>query len=70
MILRRLTPEIIEKVLAGPCDLRLKSADEARLLLNELSRHADLVDSGREPEALWHLTSVRQMMLPELRGTR
>lgn len=69
LVLRRITPEIIEKVLASPCRLKLRGPQHAQALFEELSREVGLVDPNREPGALWHLPAVRRIMLPELRGT-
>ena len=69
LILRRITPEIIEKVLAAPCDLKLEDAGHPTRLFDELAREVGLVDPYHERGALWHLPALRRIMLPDLRAT-
>lgn len=68
LVLRRITPAIIEQVLAGPCGLDLQHDQHAQNLFDELGREVGLVDPYREPGALWHIPAVRRIMLPELLG--
>lgn len=69
LILRRITVDIIKQVLAGPCKLDLTDPTRAKTLFDDLAKESGLVDANREPNALWHLTAVRRVMLPELRAT-
>jgi hypothetical protein len=69
LVLRRITPDIIEHVLSGPCQLDVRDSDHALQLFNDLAREVGLVDPYREAGALWHLPAVRRVMLPDLRGT-
>ena len=69
LVLRRITADIIQEVLAGPCQLTVRDADHAVELCQKLERETGLVDPHREPGALWHQTAVRRIMLPELRAT-
>lgn len=69
LVLRRITADIIQHVLAGPCQLTVTDAAHAAALLGKLERETGLVDPYREPGALWHQTPVRRIMLPELRAT-
>ncbi|MBM0104661.1 ATP-binding protein [Steroidobacter sp. S1-65] len=69
LILRRITPEIIEKVLAAPCELQLVDANHPTRLFDELAREVGLVDPYLEHGALWHLPALRRIMLPDLRAT-
>ncbi len=67
LILRRITPEVIEHILAGPCKLALRRPHDSYRLFEALARETGLVDPYREPGALWHLSAVRRVMLPKLR---
>ena len=67
LIVRRITPEVIINVLAKPCELSLATPDDAVRLFNLLAKEVGLIDAYREPGALWHATTVRRLMLPELR---
>jgi len=69
LIVRRITPGVIENVLAGPCKLELRDSDHAQSLFDKLAREVGLVDAYREAGALWHLPAVRRIMLPDLRAT-
>jgi len=69
LVLRRITADIIQEVLAGPCQLRVRDSGHAAALFQKLERETGLVDPYREPGALWHQTAVRRIMLPELRAT-
>lgn len=69
LILRRITSDIIEHVLANACQLDLSGKTSAQDLFDELQRETGLVDSYREAGALWHLPAVRRIMLPDLRAT-
>ena len=66
LIVRRLTPEIIRFVLAGPCGLGDISELQAMELFDRLARQAGLMDPYREHGAVWHLPHVRSAMLPLL----
>jgi len=45
LVLRRVTPELIQHVLAGPCNVRVPNAETAQHLFLELSREVSLVDN-------------------------
>lgn len=68
LVLRRITPDIIQHVLAGPCGLDMRRPGTADKLFDALTREAGLVEADREPGALWHLPAVRRIMLPQLRA--
>lgn len=61
LVLRVITPEIIEEVLAEPCGLRVATPDAARALFAEFSR-LDLVEPAR-PDAVRYRSDVRAIML-------
>jgi hypothetical protein len=69
LVLRRITPDIIRLVLAGPCGLALRNASEAQRLFDKLHLEGALVerdDSG----ALRHRPDLRRLMLPLMRRDR
>ncbi len=71
LILRRITPGLIFKVLAEPCGVEVKDLDEAGTLFDSLSREITLVVPGgvtkNEPRALRHTPEVRRGMIQLLR---
>ena len=70
LVLRRITPEIIAKVLAKNCGLGQIDARRAADLFGRLEAEATLVERrGEDPGALYHRLDVRQMMLPYLRDS-
>lgn len=67
LVLRRVTPELISEVLAGPCKLNLPSDPDSRKeaaqkLFNALRRETFLVDP-RGVNSLRHRTDIRRVML-------
>jgi hypothetical protein len=68
LALRRITPQLIRWVLAGPCGLKVDSDAEARQLFRGLRTEITLV-RATEDGALEHRTDVRRAMLPMLRAT-
>ena len=71
LVLRRITPRIIAKVLAGPCGLGPIDDVEARNLFDALAGELDLVE--RRPaegpggeDALYHRPDVRSTMLEQM----
>lgn len=67
LIVRRITPQVIRRVLAGPCEVVVADDTRAQELFSALAAEIGLVDADREPGALWHLPTVRRAMLPLLR---
>ncbi|HEU4770256.1 MAG TPA: effector-associated domain EAD1-containing protein, partial [Pyrinomonadaceae bacterium] len=71
LILRRITPGLILKVLAKPCKVEVKDLVEAEKLFDSLSQEITLVVPGGttkdEPRALRHMTEVRRGMIQLLR---
>ncbi|MFE7130560.1 AAA family ATPase [Streptomyces sp. NPDC057638] len=61
LVLRVITPGVVEHVLAEPCGVRVADATEARRLFTELSR-LDLVERVG-PDAVRHRGDVRAIML-------
>jgi hypothetical protein len=71
LLLRRLTPDIVAKVLAGPCRLDLSKITPKQLIV-ESAREGQLFvrdPSDPDPTAVWHRPDVRALMLPDLDAT-
>ena len=66
LIVRRLTPEIIEMVLDQACGLGIRDRDDAEALFQHLREEQTLFEVAGE-EALRHRPDVRLLMLPLLR---
>ena len=62
LVLRRLSPEVIQDVLAEPCGLEVTDRSHAQNLFDELRKEAALVSLGADG-ALYHLPAVRRVML-------
>lgn len=67
LILRRVTPDIIREVLAGPCGVDVSAPGRAQELFDELQREIALVSPAEEPGAVRHRPDVRKLMLKALR---
>jgi hypothetical protein len=65
LVLRRVTPEIIRHVLAGPCDVDVPDDETAHRLFDEMRREVGLVSV--EGNALVHRPDVRSLVLRTLR---
>ena len=68
LAVRRITPGVIEHVLAGTCGVKLRDATHVERLFAALAQQVDIVesgDAGAEPSLL-HRTDVRRMMLRDL----
>ncbi len=65
LTLRRITPELIQRVLARPCDVEVPDARRARELFDGLSREAMLVERRGNDEVV-HRSDVRPLMLERL----
>ncbi|MFE9773592.1 AAA family ATPase [Streptomyces sp. NPDC005931] len=68
LTVRRVTPDVIRRVLAAPCGLRNVSARRARVLFHRLRDEAALVADVPGREAVVHRADVRRVMLPMLRS--
>ncbi|MCY1018024.1 ATP-binding protein [Pyxidicoccus sp. MSG2] len=66
LIVRRLTPEVIQEVLAEPCGLGELTFEQALALFEQLQREVSLVSLGPDG-ALYHRPDVRRVMLEPLR---
>lgn len=62
LVLRQITPDLIQKVLAEPCQLIVPSPVEARRLFNALSSEVSLV-TLTDANTLRHRPDVRKVML-------
>jgi tetratricopeptide (TPR) repeat protein len=69
LAVRRITPGVIEHVLARPCGVKLRDANHVARLFSALAQQVDIVEpgspTGAEPSLL-HRTDVRRMMLSDL----
>ncbi|AMW13729.1 hypothetical protein A4E84_32000 [Streptomyces qaidamensis] len=68
LTVRRVTPDVIRHVLAGPCGLGEVDERRARTLFRRLREEAALVEETPGREAVVHRADVRRVMLPMLRG--
>jgi len=71
LLVRRLTPDVITQILAGPCEID-ESDDLARELMLKARNEGQLFSVNRSdpaPDALWHRADVRALMLPDLDTT-
>lgn len=66
LTLRRVSPELIEKVLAVPCRISVGDDERAHRLFDELAREAMLVDRVPRRDEVVHRADVRSIMLPRL----
>ena len=65
LVVRRITPAIIEHVLAKPCGVAVPDTERAQVLFHALKRETSLV-AVTEAGALRHLPELRKVMLPQL----
>jgi hypothetical protein len=66
LVLRRITPEIILRVLAQPCEVPVRTLGEAEQLFHELQREVSLV-APSDDGSLRHRSDIRRVMLDLLR---
>ncbi|WP_395807481.1 hypothetical protein [Archangium minus] len=69
LVVRRITPEIIARVLAGPCELHLDGLGDAEVLFEEFKREVSLVFVAAD-QSLHHRTDVRRVMLEALKAEK
>lgn len=71
LVVRRITPEIIRDVLAGPCGIAPLSAVDAAEIFRGLRWEATLCEDSPDGDgALVHRQDVRAIMLPAIRRDR
>jgi len=63
LVLRRVTPDLIEHVLNAPCNLGIESPADARTLFEELKRETSLVSIDLAEDAVVHRRDLRAVML-------
>ncbi|QRK81902.1 hypothetical protein JN757_15090 [Pseudomonas granadensis] len=71
LLVRRLTSDVITRILAGPCEIG-ESEDLAKELMWKARNEGQLFSVNRgdpDPDALWHRADVRALMLPDLDTT-
>ncbi|WP_272003031.1 ATP-binding protein [Roseovarius sp. ZX-A-9] len=67
LVLRRITPELIEEVLAGPCGLpQPLPPGQADALYEALAGQVWLVRPALSGDALEHVPDLRRLMLPQI----
>ena len=69
LVLRKITPDVIEHVLAPVCGVAIDTPTRASELFEELARELDLVDRVA-PDVLRHRSDVRKVMLRLLKADR
>lgn len=68
LVLRRVTPDLIQHVLAGPCDLGDVSNAQAKTLFDRLAGTAWIVDQ-LSADVVAHRRDLRRLMLPAMMAT-
>lgn len=63
LALRRITADLITKVLAGPCGIAASKRADAEALLGDLSRQIWLVEPDDDPMVVRHRRDLRRLML-------
>jgi tetratricopeptide (TPR) repeat protein len=66
LVLRRITPEIIQEVLQGPCKISVPTPQRAQELFGAFQREVSLVEVA-EDGSLHHRPDVRRLMLGDLK---
>ncbi|MFP3604668.1 AAA family ATPase [Paraburkholderia sp. SIMBA_053] len=67
LVLRYLTWELIQQVLARPCGIEIETAGEARALFDELAREVALVRRGSDATRLVLISELRRTVLESFR---
>ncbi|WP_189636795.1 ATP-binding protein [Rhizobium phaseoli] len=70
LVLRYITPELIQRVLAGPCGVYVPDAKVAGNLFDSLARETALVRQGQEPDRLAVRSDLRRTVLGSFRKDR
>lgn len=68
LVLRRVTPELIEHVLAQPCQLSNMNSERANSLFGKLSKYVWLVEHTNNPHVVNHRRDLRRLMLHLMTG--
>lgn len=63
LLLRRVTPFLIQQVLAAPCELGHPDEARARALFQQLAGHVWLVQGTANPDVVIHRRDLRRLML-------
>lgn len=71
LLLRRLNPQLVEKVLAEPCELDLSQVSPERLIALSAGEEQLFFRDVSDPDgqAVWHRPDVRALMLRDLDAT-
>lgn len=68
LIVRRINPEIILSVLAGPCQLNITTIAQAKELFDKLGGEGALMTEEPGGDALIHRSDVRKLMLEDIKS--
>ncbi len=68
LIVRRINPDIILSVLAGPCQLKIETWDQANDLFERLRDEGALMTQDLDNDSLVHRADVRKLMLEDLKS--
>ena len=66
LVVRRIDPEVIRTVLAGPCKLQLTPERNEQAIFDALGKEAALLEVDPDDGSLRHRTDVRRVMLQDL----
>lgn len=66
LVVRRITPEVVRQVLAGPCALTLTPERDEFAIFYDLAQEAALVQMDARDGSLRHRVDIRRVMLQDL----
>jgi cellulose synthase operon protein C len=69
LVLRRITPELIQQVMAEPCGIIVDSSERAHELFDKLKLEVSLISVDSDG-ALRHRSDVRRMMIQHMQRTK
>jgi hypothetical protein len=69
LVLRRIDPEVILKILAKPCALQIAQLSDAEALFGSLREELSLVEPEESGPGVRHRGDVRQLMLEEIEAS-
>jgi tetratricopeptide (TPR) repeat protein len=67
LAVRRITPDVILKVLARPCGLSVRTQQEAAVLFDGMKNQVDIFEQDFSDNSLRHRSDVRRLMLRDLK---
>ena len=66
LVVRRITPDVIREVLAGPCELELSAKRDEQAIFKDMTKEVALVRLDGHDGSLRHRVDVRRAMLMDL----